>query len=69
MNQVLNLPFVGRVLSRAEAPELERAEASPLPVGPILIVIAAIAVWVAIGAAVLTTLGELGPLLTSIRAR
>ena len=69
MNQVLNLPFVGRVLGRAEARELETAETSPLPVGPILIVIAAIAVWVAIGAAVLTTLGELGPLLTSIRAR
>ena len=68
MNQVLNLPFIGRVLSRAEARELETAETTPLPVGSIVTVIAAIAVWVAIGVAVLTTLGELGPLLTSVRA-
>ena len=69
MNQVLNVPFVGRVLSREEAPEAETAEISPLPVGSIVTVIAAIAVWVALGAGVLTTLGELGPLLTSIGAR
>jgi hypothetical protein len=69
MNFVLNVPFVGRVLSRDAAPEVESIERAPLPMGAIAAVILAAAVWVAIGASVLSMLGELGPLLTSVRAR
>jgi hypothetical protein len=42
--------------------------AAPLPLKAITVV-AAFAVWVIIGAGVVATLGELGPLITSLRAR
>jgi hypothetical protein len=67
MNLVLNIPFVGRALSREVAPEVEAIERAPLPVAAIAAVIAVAAVWVGVGALVLSTLGELGPLLTSMR--
>lgn len=78
MNFVLNVPFVGRALSRETAPEVETVEGveivetverAPLPVGAIAAIIAFAAVWLALGAAVVSTLGDLGPLLTSIRTR
>jgi hypothetical protein len=68
MNLVLNLPFVGRVSSGDTASEIERVDRPPVSWGAIAVVAVAAACWLALGAGVAATLGELGPLLTSIRA-
>ena len=69
MNFVLNIPFVGRAVTGEVAPEVETVERVPLPMGAIAAVIAVAGVWIALGVAVLTTLGEMGPLLTSMGVR
>jgi hypothetical protein len=68
MKFVLDVPVVGRLLGRAATREAESDWRRRLPWGAIAIVVVT-AVWIALGAGVLATLDELGPLITQIRAR
>jgi hypothetical protein len=68
MSLIWNLPFVGRSSSQVATAEDESILRPSFPSEAIALV-AAIAVWAIIGAGVVATLGELGPLITSLRAR
>ena len=68
MNYTWNLPVVGRFISRAVSPDTDSEQRLPLPLGAIAVAVA-FAVWVVLAVGVVATLGELGPLITSLRAR
>jgi hypothetical protein len=68
MSLTWNVAFIGRSLSRVVTAEAESIPRPPLSLEAIAVV-AAVAVWVIIGGVVVATLGELGPLITSLRAR
>ena len=68
MNFTWNIPVVGRLMGRVVTPDSESEQRLPLPLGAIAVAVA-FAVWVVLAVGVVATLGELGPLITSLRAR
>jgi hypothetical protein len=69
MNFVLNVPVVGRLLGQVAASGVESEWRSQRVPWGALAIVGLTALWIALGAGVLAAVGEMGPLITSIRTR